>query len=396
MAAAAGVDRSRARYGPAPGRRAAAARPSTRAGPASSWAGSRGPRSRTAPAQVTALVPGRPTAQRSGRRRRRRTTVRTSAEEVLAGGADDLGPHRRLPEPGSGRRPARSAAGDAARPCPSPARRPRPARRPPPPRWHLQLPAEASAVPRRSTTAAMPAHADGDVGEAPPPRAARTCRTRSPPPRRRRGPAGRRGCGGPSGRSRRGAASPGPGRRWTASTPALAHTKPCGRLADDSSPRRRSTRTDSCSTRACQAGGSSASTATSRPSALDTTFWVTTTTSRSCSADAVGDEVGQHVARARPRAALDGQHLDAVDRSLVPGVRAQDDRRCGQAAASAGPRMIVGATTQRTPSASTAAARSASASSTTSVDDERRVEPGHADDRRPRGPARPAAGRPGP
>src|SRR5207247_346622 len=63
------------------------------------------------------------------------------------------------------------------------------------------------------------------------------------------------------------------------STPAFAHTKPWAVSLTISSPRRRSTRTDSRSTSTLWESGSSGSTASSRPSALDTTFWVTTTTS---------------------------------------------------------------------------------------------------------------------
>ena len=49
----------------------------------------------------------------------------------------------------------------------------------------------ASAVPRRSTMAATPAHADGHIGEAPPPRPSERVATRSRPrstPARARNP----------------------------------------------------------------------------------------------------------------------------------------------------------------------------------------------------------------
>ncbi len=68
------------------------------------------------------------------------------------------------------------------------------------------------------------------------------------------------------------------------------------------------------------------------------------------------DEIGDLVARAHLGQALDGEDRDHASRTTR-----------ASAAASATPRMTVGATTQRTPSASTAADRSASASSTTSV-----------------------------
>ena len=65
------------------------------------------------------------------------------------------------------------------------------------------------------------------------------------------------------------------------STPALAQTKPCAVSVISRSPLRRSTRTDSASTTERLAAGSSWSTRTRRPSAFETIFWVTTTTSPS-------------------------------------------------------------------------------------------------------------------
>src|SRR5262249_50083943 len=70
------------------------------------------------------------------------------------------------------------------------------------------------------------------------------------------------------------------------------------------------------------------------------------------------DYLAKHVAR--PDLA------DAVDRNELDGHRSMTS--LARAAASAGPCMIVGATTQRTPSASTLPACSASASSITSVE----------------------------
>ena len=67
------------------------------------------------------------------------------------------------------------------------------------------------------------------------------------------------------------------------SMPAFAQMKPWLVSEMIRSPRRRTMRTDSCSTSALWASGSSASIATRRPSAFDTTFWVTTSTSPSSS-----------------------------------------------------------------------------------------------------------------
>ena len=63
------------------------------------------------------------------------------------------------------------------------------------------------------------------------------------------------------------------------SMPALAHTKPCSVSLMIRSPRRRRIRTDSRSTSGLWP--TSGSMSTSRSSALETTFWVTTTTSPS-------------------------------------------------------------------------------------------------------------------
>ncbi len=66
--------------------------------------------------------------------------------------------------------------------------------------------------------------------------------------------------------------------------PAFAQTKPWLVSLMMRSPRRRRMRTDSRSTSGLWLSGSSGSIATSRSSALDTIFWVTTTTSPSASA----------------------------------------------------------------------------------------------------------------
>ncbi len=74
-----------------------------------------------------------------------------------------------------------------------------------------------------------------------------------------------------------------PRARLDRSTPALAHTKPCAVSVMSNSLRRRSTRTASPSTSRRRASASSGSRSTTLASALDTTFWVTTTTSPSAS-----------------------------------------------------------------------------------------------------------------
>ena len=150
--------------------------------------------------------------------------------------------------------------------------------------------------------------------------------------------------------------------------PALAHTKPCLVSLMMRSPRRRRMRTDSASTSGLWLSGSSGSMATSWSSAFDTIFWVTTTTSPSASAvsspaAAAGDDAGQVVARTDLADAVDAEDLEAAHRRVHTASRTVRPR----AAARSGVDMIVGATTQRTPSASTASARSASASSMTSV-----------------------------
>ena len=144
--------------------------------------------------------------------------------------------------------------------------------------------------------------ADGDVGEARGATGGRRCRRRSRPPRRP-APARR-----PS-RIRRaerslssGSRAAQPSSTLDRSTPALAHTKPCFVSLMMRSPRRRRIRTDSASTIALWPRGSAGSISAMAPSAFDTTFWVTTTTSPSRrSGFGGGDQAGQVVARAAPR-----------------------------------------------------------------------------------------------
>ena len=101
----------------------------------------------------------------------------------------------------------------------------------------------------------------------------------------------------------------------------------------------------------------------------------------------VREQTGQVVAARHLGDALDREHLEPRHAVSTTSARA---------AASAGPRMIVGTTTQRIPRPPRRPRAPASASSITRVARERRVEPGDA--RRPttRGRARGAAGRPAP
>ena len=124
------------------------------------------------------------------------------------------------------------------------------------------------------------------------------------------------------------------------------------------------------------------------PSAFDTIFWVTTTTSPSRQrrrSRGVGDEPGQVVAGVRPRRCPRSPKISSRLIRLLSDVdRRLRERRRDRP----GARMIVGATTQRTPSASTAAARSRVGL----VDHERRRESARRGGRRrrptPRGRAR--------
>ena len=118
---------------------------------------------------------------------------------------------------------------------------------------------------------------------------------------------------------------------------------------------------------------------TRRPSALDTIFWVTTTTSPSTSAT----RSAMSVARSSPGrispspvtgthgqrgpGAVTGLGGHAAPVSAPEGRPRSRGGRDARAAAWSGVCMTVGATTQRTPQASTASAEAASASSITRV-----------------------------
>ena len=239
-----------------------------------------------------------------------------------------------------------------------------------------------SVVPRRSTIAPMPAqpmatsvsprrHGRPNVSDT---------ITATSTPARARMPSRRRRAD-RSASSGRSAAHP--ASTLERSTPALAHTKPCFVSLMTRSPRRRSTRTDSRSTIALWASGSSDSSRSSLPSAFDTTFWVTTTTSPSASvvAGSAAAACTTRPARSSPGTDL-GHSEDGEDRE--PSVSCRHRRQHPQARRppTSGSRMIVSVTTQPMPSASTAPAECGVGV----VDDERgaqrRVEAGDADDRR--------------
>ena len=168
------------------------------------------------------------------------------------------------------------------------------------------------------------------------------------------------------------------------SMPALAHTKPCSVSEMIRSPRRRSTRTDSASTSGLWLVGSSGSTGASRPSALDTIFWVTTTQSRSCSPSGPAAAT-MSPARSSPGRISPMPSMPRISRLTTArpcrgsqgswcAVHAEDLQAHGataatvrraRSAAAFGEDMIVGATTGRTPASATAGARSASTSSIT-------------------------------
>ena len=185
---------------------------------------------------------------RSARRRAPSRAGRGSAEEVLAGGADDLVGHRAVPEPRRRAPPARRPPGRPV-PCPSPAR--------PPPAISsathtsvaTQLPAEGVGACPAGRRRRPPRRSRWPRRSPPGARPGRRCRRRSRRRRRRGGAAGRRGCAGPSGRGRRGSRAAVPVGHVGRSTPALAQTKPWRVSVMSRSPRRRRTRTDSASTR---------------------------------------------------------------------------------------------------------------------------------------------------
>ena len=136
------------------------------------------------------------------------------------------------------------------------------------------------------------------------------------------------------------------------------------------SPRRRTMRTDSDSTSAWRAARSSGSSATSRPSAFDTIFWVTTRQSPSAS----GVPCARAASAISSASSSPGRisPMPSIGRCVSePGTVAVRRRRraCARASAAAtsGLRIIVSATTAWTPAASTAATRCASTASITSV-----------------------------
>ena len=150
--------------------------------------------------------------------------------------------------------------------------------------------------------------------------------------------------------------------------PALAQMKPCRVSLITRSPRRRRTRTDSCRTSASLAAGSAWSSSTSRPSAFETIFCVTTTTSPSASSGPSGSAGATAPAISAARSVPGATSPMPVDREDVHALSRRHRPPPGPGPAPApGVLMTVGVTTQRTPSASTAAAWAASASSTTSV-----------------------------
>ena len=147
-----------------------------------------------------------------------------------------------------------------------------------------------------------PAHADRDVGEPVPPRPAERVGDDDRDVDAGRARAARRGCAWPSGRGRRGAARPSPSSTFERSMPAFAHTKPCARLADDevAAPAHDAHRLR-LDERAAARRGRRGRAATSRPSAFDTIFCVTTRQSPSasgvpCRGGRVGDRVRELVA----------------------------------------------------------------------------------------------------
>ncbi len=130
------------------------------------------------------------------------------------------------------------------------------------------------------------------------------------------------------------------------------------------SPRRRTTRTASASTTALWDSGSSGSTATRRPSAFDTTFWVTTSTSLSCNGPFGGSA---HAAAMMSPSCSPGVISPipvtphAVNRCTRPSC--QVSASAARSRATFGSDMIVFVTKHRSPSASTAEARCASCES---------------------------------
>ena len=226
------TDAGRARAGPAG--RAGPQRPRSRAGPSSTSAGSRGPTCPPASREVLRLVPGLS------------RLAAALAEQVLVRGAHDLGVHLAPAEPrrvDAAHHGGRHAGGLAHHQLGGRGQLVDDAHL-----GDLQLAAAAVLGAPQVDDGLDAGAADGDVGEAAPPRPPEGVATRSRPPRRRG--AARR----PS-RMRRaerslssGSSAAQPSSTLDRSTPALAHTKPCLVSLMMRSPRRRRIRTDSRST----------------------------------------------------------------------------------------------------------------------------------------------------
>ena len=203
----------------------------------------------------------------------------------------------------------------------------------------------------------MPAHADRDVGEARAATAARTCRRRHGDVDAGAGRAARRGCAWRSGRGRRAAA-----RRDAVvdvrevDAGVRAHEAVRG-LADDEVAAPAHARAPTPTRRAARRRrGSSGSRGTSRPSAFDTIFCVTTRQS----------SIGERRAlrrRRRRRRARRSRRPALTSGSPWIGMTSSGSQRgqCGEGLArerggdTRASRISVSATTGRTPSASTAA-----------------------------------------
>ena len=223
--------------------------------------------------------------------------VGPEAEHVLVRRDARVPPRRDRPRAGCGARGRGRRRRAGGRACPSPGRRPtrpRPRSRGP---WRSRTLPCPSSRPRRSSSGASPAtpiawsvwpvrhgaaHRVGDDD-----------RHVDPGEGRAAGTAAR----GPTRPGRRAAAAPCPCSVPLASTPAAASTRPCRVSTIRVGPRRATTRTVSAVI------ASSRSTRTARPSALDTTFDVTTTTSPSASAkSSAASAAVSNVARSSPAA----------------------------------------------------------------------------------------------
>ena len=187
---------------------------------------------------------------------------------------------------------------------------------------------DPSSVPRRSTSAGRPAHPMATLTT--PSRHGRpkvsviTTASHTPKASRRVSLNREAVSSGSSGSS---VSSPLP--TFDASTPALAHTKPWRVSAITRSPRRATTRRVSRSTQASLPSGSSG---TTRPSALDTIFWVTTTMSPS-SGRMSFDRMAS--TRRRPRSSPGRTSgipvMGRIETVIRRGPRGRRPGRCGQA-----------------------------------------------------------------